>query len=95
MESQAKEIPQSLDEIEKELRKELENGEGSREGWLQHLAIRTLNSRVKNINEDTTQIQNNIKEMRQNEIKRVVRVVTIVGSVVGLSSLTIAAATLV
>jgi len=89
--AQGREIPDDWNDIEKQLRSEIDMENGGRKDWLIHLGLRRFDTRIGNIENDVDSVKCSLDDIKNNEVKRVVRVVTITGSVVSLASVVIAA----
>jgi len=91
---ETKQIPDNWDDIEKQLKEELDTKNGDRSDYLMHLGLRRFDKRIGNVENQVDKIQNDISSIRDNEVKMIMRIVQVTGGTVTLGSIVITAAAL-
>jgi len=95
MPKQRQEIPDDWDDIQTQLKDELDTQNGDRSDYLMHLGLRRFDKRIGNVETQVDQIQNDVSEVRDNEVKRIMRIVQITGATVTIGSVIVTAAALI
>jgi|APHM01.1.fsa_nt_gi hypothetical protein len=94
MPARREEIPDNWDDIEAQLRDELDTKNGDRSDYLMHLGLRRFDKRIGNMEAQVNHIQDDISGLRENEAKRIMRIVQVTGATVSLGSIIITAVAL-
>jgi hypothetical protein len=94
MPTQRQEIPDNWEDIQKQLKEELDTQNGDRSDYLMHLGLRRFDKRIGNVESQVNHIQDDVSSIRQNEVKQIMRIVQLTGATVTLGSIVITAASL-